>query len=146
MLPLVVMLVGILLARVCGAAGIEAWDDWRTATRAGLALMFVFTGISHFKRVRADLIRMVPPQLPAPGLLVTLTGLAELAGAAGLLIPSLARAAAWGLMLLLVAMFPANIYAAQSNSAIAGRPPMRIAMRLPLQALWIGLLYWSRNP
>ncbi len=74
--------------------------------------MFVMTGVAHFVGMRAELVSMVPPGLPAPGLLVTVTGVLELVGAAGLL---WARTAPWagaGLALLLVAVFPANVYAA----------------------------------
>ena len=64
----------------------------------------------------------------------------------GLLIPSTARLAAYGLIALLVALFPANIHAARSGHTIAGRPHTRFALRLPLQILWIALLWWSVNP
>jgi uncharacterized membrane protein len=137
------MVAGILGARAAGALGVGVLADWPTATRAGLALMFLFTGLAHFTKTRADLVRMVPPRLPRPDLLVTLTGVAELAGAAALLIPALARTAAWALMALLVAMFPANIYAARTGRLIEGRPHTPMLLRLPLQLLWIGLLWWS---
>jgi uncharacterized membrane protein len=140
---LYVMLGGILAARAAGALGVSSLDSWLLATRAGLALMFVFTGIAHFTRTRADLVRMVPPSLPNPGLLVTLTGIAELAGAIGLLIPSLARFAAWALAALLVAMFPANVYASRTQHTIGGRPHTPMMIRAPMQVLWIALLMWS---
>jgi uncharacterized membrane protein len=137
------MLVAVAVARAAGLIGIAALDDWHTAVRAGLAAMFVLTGTAHFTRTREDLVRMVPPQLRQPELLVTLTGIAELAGAAGLLVPLTARWAAWSLALLLVAMFPANLYAARSGHVIRGRPHTRLAIRAPLQVLWIALLLWS---
>jgi uncharacterized membrane protein len=143
MIPFCVMLAAMLAARTAGTLGAGFGDDWRSATRIGLAVMFVFTGVAHFNRTRADLIRMVPPQLPRPDLLVTVTGIAELAGAIGLLIPGLRQAAARGLMLLLVAMFPANIHAARTGHSIAGRPHTTMAVRFPLQIFWIGLLWWS---
>ena len=143
MIPLYVMIVGIAAARVVGAMGWRALDDWQIATQIGLALMFVFTGVAHFSSTRLDLVRMVPPQLPYPSLLVTLTGIAELAGAIGLVVPALARSAAYALIALLVAMFPANLYAAKIGHRIAGRPHTRLALRLPLQLLWIALLWWS---
>jgi uncharacterized membrane protein len=86
-----------------------------TALRAGVAAMFVLTGAAHFIGLREELISMVPPALPAPELLVTATGLLELAGAIGLFVPRLAVWAAGGLALLLIAMFPANVYAAQAG-------------------------------
>ena len=142
MLPFYVMVAGILVARGLGAAGWTPLDDWKIATRCGLSLMFFFTAAAHFsRRTRGDLIRMVPPSLPRPDLAVTLTGIAELAGAAGLL-TALAPLAAVGLMLLLVAMFPANIHAARIDHRIGGQPHTRMVVRAPLQLLWIGLLWW----
>ena len=143
MIPLYVMIAAIAMARAAGALGVDTLDDWRAATRAGFAVMFLFTGAAHFTRTRADLVRMVPPQLPNPEALVTLTGIAEIAGAIGLMIPALARWAALGLIVLLVAMFPANIHAARTGHTIAGRPPTRLVIRAPLQLAWIGLLWWS---
>lgn len=75
--------------------------------------MFTLTGMAHFVGgMRAELVDMVPPSLPNPGLLVTVTGLLELAGAAGLLIRRTAPWAAGCLTALLIVMFPANVYAA----------------------------------
>jgi len=88
---------------------------------------------------------MVPPQFPNPGALVTLTGIAELAGAVGLLVPAVARWAAYGLILLLIALFPANVYASRIGHRIGGRPHTPMVFRLPLQLLWIGLLWWARQ-
>lgn len=143
MIVLYVMLGGILAARAAGVLGVSSLDSWPLAVRGGLALMFVFTGIAHFTRTRADLVRMVPPALPNPELLVTLTGIAELAGAIGLLIPSLARFSAWALAALLVAMFPANVYASRTQHTIGGRPHTPMIIRAPIQVLWIALLMWS---
>lgn len=143
MIVLYVMLAAITAARIAGLLGVDALDSWHSAVRAGLAVMFIFTGVAHFTKTRADLIRMVPPQLPAPGLLVTLTGIAEVLGAVGLLIPGVYRLAGWLLAVLLVAMFPANIHASRTAHTIGGRPHTPMVLRLPLQVLWIGLLIWS---
>ena len=143
MIPLFVMLAAILVARGVGAIGWQPLDDWQVATRLGLAVMFAFTAAAHFNSMRADLIRMVPPRLPYPAALVTLTGFAELAGAVGLLVPGVARWAACGLIGLLVVLFPANIHAARDGLTIRGRPATPLATRLPLQLLWIGLLWWA---
>jgi uncharacterized membrane protein len=142
MIPLYVMLAGVLVARGLGALGWGALADWTAATRIGLAAMFLFTGVAHFGRERADLVRMVPPEFPRAELLVTLTGLAELIGAAGLLLPPVSRWAAWSLVALLVAVFPANLYAARTGHRIAGRQHTPLMLRAPLQVLWIGLLLW----
>ena len=143
MIPLYVMIAAIAVARVVGAIGWRGLDDWQIATRVGLAVMFIFTGVAHFTGTRGDLVRMVPPRLPNPELLVTLTGIAELAGAIGLLIPASAPLAAYALIVLLIAMFPANLYASRIGHRIAGRPHTRLALRLPLQLLWMALLGWS---
>jgi uncharacterized membrane protein len=143
MIPFFVMLVAIVAARLLGALVWPGLDDWQAATRVGVAVMVVFTGAAHFSNTRRDLVRMGPPQLPNPSALVTLTGVAEFAGALGLVTPWASRSAAYGLIVLLVAMFPANIHAARVSHTIAGRPHTRLAVRLPLQLLWIGLLWWS---
>src|SRR4051812_27738037 len=85
---------------------------WGAAVRGGVAVMFLMTGTAHFVGMRANLIQMVPPALPNPALLVSVTGVLELLGAIGLLVPRLAPWAAAGLTLMLVGMFPANLYAA----------------------------------
>ncbi|MDN5860354.1 MAG: DoxX family protein [Pseudonocardia sp.] len=82
------------------------------ALRWGIAAMFLLTGVAHFVGMRAELIAMVPPWAPAPGLLVTVTGVLELLGAVGLLVSRTAHWAAAGLTALLVGMFPANIHLA----------------------------------
>jgi uncharacterized membrane protein len=143
MIPFYVMLAAIGVARLLGILIWPALDEWHAATRAGLCIMFLFTGAAHFTATRRDLIGMVPPQLPNPAALVTLTGLAELAGAIGLIVPPVARAAAYALILLLVVMLPANLYAAKIGHTIAGRPHTRLIVRVPLQALWMFLLWWS---
>ena len=142
MIPFLIMIGVVLVARAAGALGLEPLDSWCVATRVGLAAMFFVTGIAHFNKMRADLIRMVPPQLPNPAALVPMHGVAELLGAIGLLVPAVSRWAALGLALLLVAMFPANIYSARSGQTLRGRPATRLAVRTPLQVIWIALLLW----
>ena len=85
------------------------------ALRGGLAVMFVLTGGAHFVGLREELIAMVPSFLPAPGLLVTVTGVLELVGAAALLWSRTAGWSALGLTAMLVAMFPANVHKALSG-------------------------------
>jgi uncharacterized membrane protein len=141
MAPLVVQLASWLVLRALGWAGVAALDSWAGALRFALAAMFVFTGLAHFlPRMRADILRMVPPQLPWREGLVTLSGLLEFAGAAVLTIPALARWAACGLIALLVAMFPANIHAARERLMIVRRRAEPLWIRLPMQLFWIGCL------
>ena len=110
---------------------------WVASARAALATMFLFTAASHFAPMRKDLIAMVPPSLPRPELLVLLTGIAELAGAVGLLVPSLRLWAACGLILLLVLMLPANISAARRAVPLRGRRATPLWIRVPMQVLFI---------
>ncbi|GEO96701.1 DoxX family protein [Kocuria turfanensis] len=107
------------------------------ALRGGLAVMFLVTGVSHFAGLRDDLVAMVPPALPHPELLVTVTGVLELAGAIGLLLPRTAAWAAGGLGLLMVAMFPANVYAATAGLTLAGEPATALLPRAAMQLLYI---------
>jgi uncharacterized membrane protein len=142
-MPFVVMALSIVALRVAGAFGAPFLDDWVTATRLGLAVMFLFTGMAHFSRQRADLVRMVPPRLPAPGVLVAVTGIAQVVLALLLIWPDTARGAGIALMLLLAALFPANLHAARTAHTIAGRAHTPLLLRAPLQLVWIGLLWWS---
>jgi uncharacterized membrane protein len=87
---------------------------WHTPFRVGLAAMFFLTSAAHFVGLRDELIAMVPPGLPDPGLLVTISGVLEALGAVGLLLRRTAPAAAGGLTLMLLAMFPANVHHALS--------------------------------
>ena len=87
--------------------------------------------------MRKDLIAMVPPSLPRPELLVFLTGIAELAGAVGLLVASLRLWAACGLILLLVLMLPANISAVRRAVLLRGRRATPLWIRVPMQVLFI---------
>src|SRR5262245_58375430 len=84
---------------------------WQTALRVSLAGMFLLTASAHWGRRHPDLVRMVPRNLPRPELLVTLTGICEILGAIGLLLPLFARWAAIGLTLLLIAGFFRQILA-----------------------------------
>jgi uncharacterized membrane protein len=117
-------------ARIVGWLGIEYVNTWVKAIAVGLAAMVVLTGVAHFAPpLRASLIAIVPPRLPAPGLLVSFTGVLELIGAVGLLVPATRIVAAVCLLLLMLAMFPANIYAARMPN-----PPKSMTTRLPLRA------------
>ena len=110
--PLITLVAVTAALLATGALGVRALRPWPVALRGGLAAMFTLTGVVHFVGMREELIAMVPPALPAPELLVTVTGVLELAGVAGLLWHRTAPWAAGGLAVLLVAMFPANVHAA----------------------------------
>ncbi|MGB6511683.1 MAG: DoxX family protein [Mycobacterium sp.] len=129
MAPLITLLAGSVAARIVGWLGVDYVDTWVKAIAVGLAAMFVLTGVAHFvPPLRDNLIAIVPPQLPAPGLLVSITGVLEFLGAVGLLVPVTRVAAAVCLLLLMLAMFPANIYAARMPN-----PPKSVTTQLPLR-------------
>ena len=141
--PFLLLLVVLLVLRGLGVLGVTAVDSWPTAVRLALAVMFVFTSLSHFTDTRDALIQMVPDALPFPGLLVTLTGLTEIVGAIGLLLPAFAPAAGLGLAVLLVAMVPANVVAARENIEINGKPTTPLWFRFLIQLFFIALLLWA---
>lgn len=144
MAPLVVQLIAWGIAWSAGAADlVPVLAAPVEALRVALAVMFVFTAVAHFvPRTRADMLAMVPSALPMPGALVTVTGVLELVGAVGLILPRWNRWAALALAALLIAMFPANIHAARTGITIAGRRAMAVLPRLALQLFWIGCLLW----
>ncbi|MEE6259613.1 DoxX family protein [Plantactinospora sonchi] len=138
MAPLIALLVGSLTARLAGFLGLAALDGWQPALRIGLALMFLLTGYAHFAAPRRNgLIAMVPPALPRPALLVTVTGVLELAGVVGLLVPATARWTAAGLALLMLAMFPANVSAARRGLTLGGRPVTPLGIRTAIQVVFL---------
>lgn len=123
------LILGTLAARLAGWLGIDYADSWPSAIAAGLAAMFVLTGVAHFvDPLRRDMIAIVPPRLPAPAHLVTVTGVLELLGAAGLFYPPTRVAAAVGLFALMLVMFPANVYATRMPN-----PPKSMTTRLDLR-------------
>jgi len=110
-----------------------------TVSRGLLALTFVFAGMMHFVAPRAYA-GVMPPYLPYPRELVAVSGVCEIAGGLGVLLPQpMRRWSGWGLIALLIAVFPANIEMAR-HGATFGRtyiPPAWWILRLPFQALFI---------
>ncbi|GAB3167669.1 hypothetical protein GCM10027059_29040 [Myceligenerans halotolerans] len=137
--PLPVILIAItVVARLVGLA-VPALDSWHDALRVGLAAVYLLASSGRLiPRVRQDLERMVPPGLPRPDLLVAGTGILEVAGAIGLLVPATAPAAAICLGLLTLALTPANISAARRGVLFGGKPATPIGRRLVEQALYVG--------
>ena len=87
MVVLLVLFGSWLILRGVGALGVTTLATWHDSVRYALAVMFVFTGVAHFNRMRHDLARMIPSFFPQPMLIVYITGVCEFLGAAGLLIP-----------------------------------------------------------
>ena len=148
MVPLVILLVSFAVFRGLGLAGVAALDNGDLPLRMALFLVFLVTASAHWGRGRADLIRMVPPAFPRAAAIVTVTGVLEILGAVGLLVPVTARAAAICLAILLVALFPANIRAARERLTIMGRPAASVAVRSAIQVIFVSALLAAaaRNP
>ncbi len=112
----------------------------RPALRWLAVIFFGLAGISHLIRP-GFFIQIVPPMFPDPGMLVFISGICEIAGGFGLLIPPLRRAAGWGLIGLLIAVYPANFY-------MAGHPeqfhiaPWILWARLPFQFIFIAWIWF----
>ena len=109
----------------------------------GFVLFWVAAGINHFL-VPATYEAMVPDALPNPALLVILSGIAEIAGGLGALHPKTRRLAAYGIILLLLAVFPANINMAVNHLPLGERavPQWALWARLPLQLVFIAHAWW----
>lgn len=108
------------------------------------AIFFMGAGSLHFLSP-CPYLQIIPPYLPWHPAMVYISGAAEIAGGAGLLIPPLRRAAAWGLVALLIAVFPANVYMATSNIPLGSAPMSKVLLwgRLPLQAVLIWWVLWA---
>ncbi|HXE91909.1 MAG TPA: DoxX family protein [Terriglobales bacterium] len=145
MIVVLVLLGALLACRAIGALGVQYLDSWIASTRSGLALMFLFTASAHFTTMKEDLVRMVPPAFPCPRQIVFISGILEILGAIGLLPPSTRPWAGLGLVLLMIAMFPANVYAARRGLTLRGKSATPLALRLPMQILFITLTWWSSS-
>jgi len=137
MVPFVVLVLLFVLFNILGHFQIPAAFGWWTSLRLALAGMFFLTASAHWGKRRPDLIRMVPPALPRPDLVVTATGIMEVLGAIGLTLPKASPYAALGLAAMLLAVFPANIHAAREHLAIAGRPVEALLPRTLLQIMFL---------
>ena len=143
MLILVILVVTTLLARLLGVGGVLVLDSWPAATRAGLCAMFLVTALAHFNSIRHDLARMVPPIFRRPLAVIYFTGVCEVFGAIGLLLPWTRIYAAAGLISFMVAILPANIHAAKTKVTLRGKPATRLIVRIPMQVLFIALAWWA---
>jgi uncharacterized membrane protein len=118
------------LPRVLGLTALRDRARWA----AGLG--FAVAGSLHFLRP-ASYLRLMPPYLPWSLPLIYVSGFFEILGGLGLLLPGTRRAAAWGLVALLVAVFPANLHVALNAISVEGLPTWYGWVRLPFQALYI---------
>ena len=111
---------------------------WRMLGKGILAALFLTSGVGHFVSTETFQ-KIMPPYLPYPRELVLISGAFEIALGIGLLISKTSRLAAWGLIALLIAVFPANLYMYLHAEAFR-LPPAVLAARLPLQAV---LILWA---
>lgn len=143
MIVLLILVLFCLIFRGLGFAGIPTFGSWQASARDALSLMLIFTGISHFTFMKEDFVRMMPPAIPWRRGMVYFTGVCEIAGAIGLLIPDFRRAAAYALIAFFIAVLPANIHAARAGVTLRGKPPTSLWLRIPMQILFIAIAFWS---
>jgi uncharacterized membrane protein len=112
-----------------------------------LSGVFISSGVLHFTATE-EYLKITPPALPATNMLVYISGVFEILGGLGLFIPKVRRSAALGLVALLIAVFPANIYHAMSKVQVASLPnsPLYHIIRLPMQFVLIWAVLWSSSP
>ncbi len=121
---------------------------WKTIARLAMGVIFILGSIMHFTASEAEL-KIIPPFLPLRREALYITGVLEFLGGLGLFIPNrkVQRAASWGLVGLLVAIFPANVYQAVANVRLGGfmNSPIYLWGRLPLQAVFISWALWCTS-
>ena len=106
-----------------------------------MSWFYISAGLLHFTNTNWFL-QIVPPYLPIKLELVYLSGFFEVILGIMLIVPALRYYAGWGLILLLIAVYPANIYLAQTNGAAMNTSGLVAWGRLPFQFLFIGIAYW----
>ena len=106
-----------------------------------MTLFYIMAGTNHF--INPDwYVRIVPPILPFKTAIVYISGILEIILGTLLIFPKRRFIASWGLILLLVAVYPANIYVALTNGEVMDTTPLIAWGRLPFQFVLIGLAYW----
>jgi uncharacterized membrane protein len=136
--------------KIIGNGSTEKVRDPKLGLPRMLALAFVFLwffigGIAHFAFTELEM-KIVPPWLPAHRELVLISGVFELAGAIGILFTRTRHIAGWGLILLTIAVTPANIFMLQNASQFPDVPYWALVARLPLQILLLLCIWWATKP
>ena len=106
-----------------------------------MGVFYISIGVSHFT-IPIWYVQIVPPYLPYKLELVYISGLFEILFGGMLFFKKTRFLAGWGLILLLIAVYPANIYLAQTNGAAMNTTPLIAWGRLPVQFIFVGLAYW----
>ena len=147
---LFVLIAALLFFRGLGALGVSRFASWPVGAAHALAVMLVLTAAAHFvpdtvtaMPSHSDMVAMVPPFVPLPGLMVYVTGVLELAAAAGLVATRTRWPAGMALIPLFVALIPANIYAALNDIPLNGDPATPLGVRIPEQILYIAVAWWA---
>lgn len=104
-----------------------------------MAFLYILAGLNHFRSPDFYL-RIIPDYFPNPILLNIVSGLAEIGLGILLCVPATSKFAAWGIIALLIAIFPANIFMYQNVKAGMGIPRWILILRLPLQII---LIIWA---
>ena len=114
---------------------------WRKLAILAFSSFFITVGIDHF--INPDFyLAIMPPMLPLHLEAVYISGFFEILGGLGLLLSRFRKISGWGLLALLIAVYPANIYLALTNGAALNTTPLIAWGRLPFQFVFIGLAYW----
>ncbi len=113
----------------------------KTILKYVFAILFILAGLNHFINP-AFYLKIMPPYLPWHLFLVYLSGFFEIVFGVMLLIPKFTRLAGWGLILLLIAVYPANIHMAMNPQLFPHIPFAALLLRLPLQFVLIAWAYW----
>ena len=114
----------------------------RNLTLGLLGIAFMAVGITHFTN-EEFFVAIMPPYLPWHRELVYISGVFEILGGAGLLIPRLRTIAGWGLIALMIAVFPANIHMAMNPDQFPDVSTTALYLRLPMQFVMIGIVWWA---
>jgi len=104
-----------------------------------MAMLYILAGSNHFRNPKVYL-KIIPDYIPNPNLANKISGWAEIILGIALCIPNISKMGAWGLIILLIAIFPTHIYMLQNEKAAMRLPKWILYIRLPLQLL---LIYWA---
>ncbi|MBF6607151.1 MAG: DoxX family membrane protein [Flavobacterium sp.] len=111
-------------------------NSWHLYLMSGL---YILAGVNHFRNPKMY-IRIIPPYMGNPKILNYASGIAEILLGLLLLVPTMTSISAWGIIILLIAIFPANVYMATNKKTGFGLPGWLLWLRLPLQ---FALIFWA---
>ena len=142
MSPVFIVIVLALGLRLLGVLGMIEIGSWLEAARLATAMAFIMMGLAHFTPLRHDVVRLVPPSVPKPVLVVAVLGAWQILGGIGLLTAA-RRIWAVGLVVLLLIKLPANVRIVRESLSLKGRWATSPVWRIPAQLLWLALVLWT---